>query len=261
MNITEIINATNASSKTTAQIANTQSKEDFSSYLDSSCTTMDDIFQKASDTYGVPVCLLKAIAKQESNFDPNATSHSGARGIMQLMPETAAGLGVTDAYDPQQNIMAGSKYISQLLEKYNGNINLALAAYNAGPGNVSKYGGIPPFKETQNYVVKVNAYMNENIEIDGGRNRISSSDLLSALNDPAEAETASFQDILEEIFSYEDYMRFLDLYLEQLTENKNSLTGADSRHNDEDTADNLYSLRNIRYNPAVVNLLNQQTKI
>ena len=106
---------------------------------------MDDIFNKASETYNVPVALLKAMAKQESNFDPNATSSSGAQGVMQLMPATAASLGVTNAYDPEQNIMGGAKYISQLLDKYDGDTTLALAAYNAGMGNVAKYGGVPPF--------------------------------------------------------------------------------------------------------------------
>lgn len=116
---------------------------------------LNNYFQQASETYGVDVNLLKCIAYAESNFNPNSTSGSGAMGVMQLMPKTAEGLGVRDAYDPQQNILGGAKYISIQLERFDGNVELALAAYNAGPGNVKKYGGIPPFEETQNYVKKI----------------------------------------------------------------------------------------------------------
>ena len=119
---------------------------------------LDDIFREASETYGISYDLLKAVAYAESGYNANATSYCGAMGIMQLMPGTAQSLGVTDAYDPYQNIMGGAKLISGLLKKYDGDTSLALAAYNAGSGNVAKYGGIPPFKETQNYVVKVLGY-------------------------------------------------------------------------------------------------------
>ncbi|MEG1458559.1 MAG: lytic transglycosylase domain-containing protein, partial [Acetivibrio sp.] len=106
-------------------------------------TDLDGIFKKASDTYDVPLELLKSVAKAESNFDTTCVSKSGARGIMQLMPETAKGLGVTDSFDADQNIMGGAKYLSKKLEEYDGDVELALAAYNAGSGSVNKYGGIP----------------------------------------------------------------------------------------------------------------------
>ena len=121
---------------------------------------LDAIFDEAAEKYGVDAKFLKSIAKCESDFDPACVSHSGATGIMQLMPATAAELGVSDSYDPYQNIMGGAQYISELLDKYNGDTSLALAAYNAGSGNVAKYGGIPPFTETQNYVNKVLEYYN-----------------------------------------------------------------------------------------------------
>lgn len=124
------------------------------------------IFEEAASTYGVSVNLLTSIARAESGFNASAVSSAGAVGIMQLMPATAAFLGVTNSYDVRENIMGGAKLISQLLSKYNGNTSLALAAYNAGSSNVDSYGGIPPFTETQNYVKKVLSYMNTESQSD-----------------------------------------------------------------------------------------------
>ncbi len=121
--------------------------------------SMDAIFEEAASAYNVSVNLIKAVAKAESGFNPNAVSKSGAIGVMQLMPSTARSLGVTDPYDARQNIMGGTKYLRQNLDRFNGNVSLALAAYNAGPNAVQKYGGIPPYQETQNYVRIVTSYM------------------------------------------------------------------------------------------------------
>ena len=113
---------------------------------------------KAATTYNLPEKLIASVMKQESNFDPNAMSSAGATGLMQLMPQTAKFLGVTNRIDSEQNIMGGAKYLRQMLDKFDNNLSLALAAYNAGPGNVTKYNGIPPFKETQNYVKNIINY-------------------------------------------------------------------------------------------------------
>lgn len=121
---------------------------------------LEDDFKEAAATYGVDVNLLKAVAKAESGFNASATSSAGAMGVMQLMPSTAKSLGISDAYNAHDNIMGGARVLSQNLDRYDGDISLALAGYNAGCGNVDKYGGIPPFKETQNYVKKVLNYYN-----------------------------------------------------------------------------------------------------
>ncbi|MGI6111956.1 MAG: lytic transglycosylase domain-containing protein [Bilifractor sp.] len=142
--------------------------------------SMEQIFQKAAAKYGVSSNLLKAVAKVESGYQPGVVSSAGAIGVMQLMPGTASSLGVTNAYDAEQNIMGGAKLLSQLLAQYNNNLDLALAAYNAGPGNVAKYGGAPPY--TQKYISMIKSIMNSgeqtiNVPVTIASTSASSSDL------------------------------------------------------------------------------------
>ena len=131
----------------------------------SGLSDLDSMFTYASQATGVSKDLLMAVAKAESDFDQSCVSHCGATGIMQLMPETARSVGVTDVNDSAQNILGGARYLQQMLARYNGDTTLALAAYNAGPGAVDRYGGVPPYEETQNYVRKINAFMGGSISI------------------------------------------------------------------------------------------------
>jgi soluble lytic murein transglycosylase-like protein len=118
-------------------------------------SAFDDALKAAAERYGLDPALLKAMAHAESNFSPLAVSHAGAKGIMQLMDATARQLGVKDSFDPAQNIDGGARFLRQLLDRYDGNELLAVAAYNAGPGAIERWGGLPPYSETRAYVPRV----------------------------------------------------------------------------------------------------------
>ncbi len=246
---------------------------DFSSCLGES-RSLSEIFDAAAEKYNIPSKLLKAIGKAESDFNASAVSRCGAQGVMQLMPGTAKELGVSNAFDPEQNIMGGAKYIAGLLEKYEGNTKLALAAYNAGSGNVKKYNGIPPFEETQNYVKKVMNYFGQgNIEIASDGNSQGSSPANLSLSRMAPVSTVPLQrnltliltggstgsddtsvgvDDLYSFFSYDDYMKFIDLFLDSGDEE------AGKQESEDKDSGNNYFTTDINYSAPVMNLLSGQ---
>ena len=235
MKITSVTDANGVTTTTIETDSSVNKSSDFASELGSNLKTsasLEKIFTAASQKYGVDVELLKAMAKAESNFNPNATRKSGAMGIMQLMPATAKGLGVQDAYDPEQNIMGGAKYIASLLEQYDGNVSYALAAYNAGSGNVAKYGGIPPFEETQNYVAKILGYLQE------GGVTIPDSWAGDATSNASAGTNSTLSDVLKSLFTRDDYEDFLRLFLERfLTRLDEKAAGISGDEDDEEQDD------------------------
>ena len=121
----------------------------------------NDIIVKAARHFDVDAALVSAVIKAESDYNPKTVSHKGARGLMQLMPATATRFGVTDSFDPTANIYAGTRYLRWLLKTFDGNADLAVAAYNAGEGNVWKYKGVPPFRETVNYIRRIARHLHK----------------------------------------------------------------------------------------------------
>jgi soluble lytic murein transglycosylase len=122
-------------------------------------THYDTVITAAAREHGLPVSLIKAVIKAESNFDPYAVSKRGARGLMQIMPETARELGIVDLFDPQENIFGGTRYLKELLRQFDGSLPLALAAYNAGPRRVRSRNAVPPIEETRTFVRRVMQYL------------------------------------------------------------------------------------------------------
>lgn len=119
----------------------------------------DGLIEEAASEYGMDPNLIRAVMQTESAFHPLVVSSAGAEGLMQLMPDLAAEMGVIDSFDPRENIRGGVRYLKRLLDYYDGDISLALAGYNAGPGNVERYGGVPPFAETRKYVRTIQALL------------------------------------------------------------------------------------------------------
>jgi len=184
--------------------------------LSSGNVDLDAIFDAAGQKYNISPDLLKAVAKVESSFRPDATSRVGAMGIMQLMPGTAKYLGVTDAYDPEQNIMGGAKYLKEQLDRFEGDVELALAAYNAGWPAVKKHGGIPPFRETQAYVPKVLGYMGGG-EITANMLTYSGFDMSGKLSESAENKDGSFN--INEMLAQMLFIKMIELQMSSSGDN------------------------------------------
>ena len=160
----------------TAEKTSSVSKSRTTSSSKSGETTLQDIFERAAQKYDISYDFLVDVAKAESDFNTKCVSSAGAQGIMQVMPEEQKGLGIKDPFDAEQNIMGAAKLLKAHLKKFNGDYTLAAAAYNAGSGAVKKYGGVPPYKETQNYVKKIKKYMEEGVTVPDKKVATSSQD-------------------------------------------------------------------------------------
>lgn len=179
--------------------------------------SLDDIFNAAAEKYNLNVNFLKAVAQAESGFDAEAVSYCGAQGIMQLMPSTSEWLGVENPFDPVQNIDGGARLLASLMDSYEGNATLALAAYNAGSGNVEKYGGVPPFEETQRYIEKINEILGGALEKDSKTLEVTGSTDFSRGSNIS-VPNISVSSEQEPLISYDEYLYVINTYKEYLSE-------------------------------------------
>jgi len=272
VNTVDLIDGNQYLVNSASNTSETKSSQDvsFDKVYNSQTKSLEDIFQNVSAEYGVPVKLLKAVAQAESSFDTNAVSGCGASGIMQLMPETAKSLGVEDVFDAQQNITGGAKMLAYLLDDYGGNTTLALAAYNAGSGAVAKYGGVPPYAETQNYINKINGILGgaleadtTNISIEKKAGVTSSSAALdptsnTTLNSTLNTKTIpvkilNTQSQATEAFSYERYLKFLELY--ESLNSKTDDSKVQEQVNYQSKQQSLYELQQAKFNSRALSLL------
>ena len=187
--------------------------------ISSGSVDLDAYFDAAGQMHNISPSLLKAVAKVESNFKADATSRSGAMGIMQLMPGTAKYLGVDDPYNAEQNIMGGAKYLKEQLDRFNGDVELALAAYNAGWPAVVKHGGIPPFRETQAYVPKVLSYMGD-VELSAGVLSYDGFDMAGKINEAPANSAFNFNETLAQML----FIKMIEMQMSSSDdENKNKV--------------------------------------
>ena len=225
--------------------------------------SLENIFAGAAKEFGINENFLKAVAQAESGFDPDAVSYCGAQGIMQLMPSTAESYGVEDPYDARQSITGGAKLLSWLLDDYNGNVSLALAGYNAGCGAVQKYGGVPPYDETVNYINKINDILDGALSNDSWTtDSMQATDLSHAYVSTGDAGNTYYPGLSvntevhsigsgsgsklnsymsSDLFSYEDYEYFQNTITELLEKINGQGNSTDSKIQSVDSSNSVSS--------------------
>lgn len=223
---------------------------------------LKDIFAEAAEKYHIPQELLEAIGYHESRFQTGVTSSAGAMGIMQLMPGTAQAMGVQDAYDPYDNIMGAAKLLGYLSDLYDGDLKLTLAAYSAGTGNVAKYGGVPPFSETQNYIKDIfemlnsgESFLNENQTVSVNPKAAQTEAVAqNAEQNSAKQKTAGTNEknvyvenslyknlMLDDRFTYSEYEMLMEYYTHML-EIISRIGDTDSDDTEDDSLTDLFKL-------------------